>query len=382
MSDDGFMMDKASAVSDEFLEKYPATIFPPSLKEANAYHLERCVRVLPHDNNTAGFFCAVLVKNSELPSLRAKILAEMSAKKTVVAIATDEPTTRQYGYKLRLKTHVAPTMIEWTTEVTDDNLKTTSTTETSTYKMPPHEIDPACKPTQLIPQVDDNFSFCEQTTEEWIKIKEFFKISDDFDPTNMIMRHDRTVFFQSCPMVKTLVKYNRELVDSNFSAALGVCIFFGMPNLCIKVDTELQTMMSHEGLAFLYPFIQKQVVNIDSEDLLKLAFYERVKIDTLSEKAQTDIKETDQGCILFVYRPKYMSSQPNCNITLVGARGENWCTHYKEGRVSDWKNTFRLAGMEREDYGRKIQEEKLVAALEKDKKAKEKQNAEPEKMET
>ncbi|XP_039698741.1 RNA cytosine C(5)-methyltransferase NSUN2 isoform X1 [Pteropus medius] len=44
------------------------TMFPP--KDANtlqAMHLERCLRILPHHQNTGGFFVAVLVKKSSMP---------------------------------------------------------------------------------------------------------------------------------------------------------------------------------------------------------------------------------------------------------------------------------------------------------------------------
>ncbi|XP_053402468.1 RNA cytosine-C(5)-methyltransferase NSUN2-like [Mercenaria mercenaria] len=374
MTEEGFFLENFTDANEKFQADYPATVFPPPIKEVMAYHMERCVRVLPHDNDTTGFFCAVLVKTSELPWIRAKIIEEMKAKRLEPKL--EEPKARQYGYNIKLKCHVAPTEIEWTTEITNQKLQTITRVSKETFGVPAQEMDPSCKPRQLIPEVEQNFVFCEKTTEEWLKIKEFFKISDDFDPTNMVMRHNKTTYFQSCPMAKSLVKYNKEKAESNFSAAIGTCIFFPMPELWNKVDTTVPTMMSHEGLAFLYPFITKQLVNINSEDLLKLAFYDKVKIETLSEKAQTDLKEADQGCVLFVYRPKYMSSLPNCNITFVGARGDNWCLHYKDGRTSEWKNTFRLADMEREDYGRKLQEEKLMAALEKDKKDKE------EKMET
>jgi len=42
----------------------------------------------------------------------------------------------------------------------------------------------------------------------------------------------------------------------------------------------------------LYPFIGKQIVNIDREDLLKLAYWEKVKIVDLSEKAQLELNES------------------------------------------------------------------------------------------
>lgn len=384
MTEDGIFLEKYSDANEEFTSEYPETVFPPPIKEAMAYHMERCIRVLPHDSDTAGWFCAVLVKNSELPWIREKILEEMKVQQQQEqqTMETEEESSglKKYGYTIKLKCHVIPTEIEWVTETTNQKLQTTTRTNIERYAMPEQEMDPACKPRELIPSVDGDFTFCEQTTEQWILIKAFFGITDDFDPTNMVMRNNRTTFYQSCPMVKALIQNNRDQANKNFGSDFGVCMFFVLPTMIIHMNTSTPVMMSHECLSFLYPFIKKQLVNITSDDLIKLAFYDKVKIDTLSEKAQADLKETEQGCVLFVYRPKYMSSLPNCNITFVGARGEQWCLHFKDGKTSEWKNTFRLAGMEREDYGRKLQEEKLVAALAKDK-LKEKEKEE-EKMQT
>lgn len=46
-------------------EALPATIHPPTslnMEEAESYHLERCLRILPQDQNTGGFFVAVFEK--------------------------------------------------------------------------------------------------------------------------------------------------------------------------------------------------------------------------------------------------------------------------------------------------------------------------------
>jgi hypothetical protein len=40
-------------------------MFPPD--NAEALHLERCLRLLPHHADTGGFFVAVLMKAAELP---------------------------------------------------------------------------------------------------------------------------------------------------------------------------------------------------------------------------------------------------------------------------------------------------------------------------
>lgn len=54
---------------------FPTSVWPPSDEEAAHMHLDRCWRILPHHNDTGGFFVAVLEKISPLPGApkRAKI---------------------------------------------------------------------------------------------------------------------------------------------------------------------------------------------------------------------------------------------------------------------------------------------------------------------
>ena len=47
------------------------SMFPP--EGAEALHLERCLRLLPHHANTGGFFVAVLMKAAELPQGAANV---------------------------------------------------------------------------------------------------------------------------------------------------------------------------------------------------------------------------------------------------------------------------------------------------------------------
>lgn len=44
------------------------SVFPPSEEEAKALHLENCMRVYPHDQNTGGFFITCLEKKEEEPA--------------------------------------------------------------------------------------------------------------------------------------------------------------------------------------------------------------------------------------------------------------------------------------------------------------------------
>ncbi|OQR97929.1 tRNA (cytosine-5-)-methyltransferase NSUN2-like protein [Achlya hypogyna] len=56
----------AASEADRRAFKLRPSMFAPTKDEAAAFHLDRCLRVLPHDNDTHGFFIAVVKKSREL----------------------------------------------------------------------------------------------------------------------------------------------------------------------------------------------------------------------------------------------------------------------------------------------------------------------------
>jgi len=56
----------------EYRGGYKETMFPPSKEVADEIHFDRCMRIYPQDQNTGGFFVAVLQKKSNLPWSRNK----------------------------------------------------------------------------------------------------------------------------------------------------------------------------------------------------------------------------------------------------------------------------------------------------------------------
>ena len=59
-------------------------MFPPTAEEAATMHLERCIRLLPHHQNTGGFFVAVLRKTRDL-AMSAEEAANAAAGKAAEA---------------------------------------------------------------------------------------------------------------------------------------------------------------------------------------------------------------------------------------------------------------------------------------------------------
>jgi len=66
-----------------------ASIFPPKPENAATFNLDRCIRVLPHHQNTGGFFVAVLKKIAPLP-WESVNKAALAAKKEAKEVATND----------------------------------------------------------------------------------------------------------------------------------------------------------------------------------------------------------------------------------------------------------------------------------------------------
>ncbi|XP_065913229.1 RNA cytosine-C(5)-methyltransferase NSUN2-like isoform X2 [Dysidea avara] len=68
------------------------TMFPPVVEEAQLMGLEKCVRILPHHQDTGGFFVAVLEKSDILPWQSKKVSQTNPPVKPTTDTQTDQPT--------------------------------------------------------------------------------------------------------------------------------------------------------------------------------------------------------------------------------------------------------------------------------------------------
>ncbi|XP_049852446.1 RNA cytosine C(5)-methyltransferase NSUN2-like [Schistocerca gregaria] len=64
MGRDGTWYSAHDQLPERLQLRIPLTVFPPDEETAKSYHLERCMRFLPHDQDTGGFFVAVIEKVS------------------------------------------------------------------------------------------------------------------------------------------------------------------------------------------------------------------------------------------------------------------------------------------------------------------------------
>eukprot|EP00762_Andalucia_godoyi_P007767 ANDGO_01798.mRNA.1 Multisite-specific tRNA:(cytosine-C(5))-methyltransferase trm4a len=82
-------------------KRYPRSVFPPSEEESSWMHLDRCMRFLPHFQDTGGFFVAKLRKTAELNPSRAerkmKYLAHRKVEEECGATAADAEVAMEGG---------------------------------------------------------------------------------------------------------------------------------------------------------------------------------------------------------------------------------------------------------------------------------------------
>ncbi|QRG39820.1 hypothetical protein FDK38_004277 [Candidozyma auris] len=80
-------------------ESVPASAFPPSEEEAKQFHLDRCIRVYPHLQNTGGFFITVFEKegtdNQKGAKRAASTEAEVDSKKQKIEPSAEAPQRKQ-----------------------------------------------------------------------------------------------------------------------------------------------------------------------------------------------------------------------------------------------------------------------------------------------
>ncbi|GFT47148.1 hypothetical protein TNCV_3747921 [Trichonephila clavipes] len=141
---------KFEEVPEKNLTHIRPHMFPPPLEVAKELHLERCIRILPHHQDTGGFFVAVLQKNEKLP---------------------------------------------WE--------KATGDVQDNTNRPPP-------KKRKIWGYKEDPFIFMDDVDEIWPKMKEFYKLSD-FPTSQFLSRcvegKKRNIYFTS-KIVKNIIQEN------------------------------------------------------------------------------------------------------------------------------------------------------------------------------
>ncbi|KAK0425499.1 hypothetical protein QR680_009237 [Steinernema hermaphroditum] len=179
------------------------SMFPPSREEAERFHLDRSFRVLPHVQNTGGFFVAVLNK-------KAQINPKADADDSAVAKPPAPKKRKMQGY------------------------------------------------------LEDPFVFLEKGDERFLDVSSYYGIKSSFPAENMLARtkeadQKRTLYFVNSA-VKEFLQCNQERVKV---INAGVKMFGRTEtkfNAC-------KFRLAQDGLKIVLPYMEKRVVEISPDEM-------------------------------------------------------------------------------------------------------------------
>lgn len=302
---------------DEVPEKYHTIIrpqmFPPTAEVAQKIGLGKCMRLLPHYQNTGAFFVAVLVKKALMPWERQE---KEDADKAAAVPAEEKPT--------------------------DGNGDAAPVEDEKSVPWGPQR-----KKRRLHGYKEDPYVFFGPDESVWNDIKEFYEIDQPrevFDPTCLLTRcvggKKKNIYFCS-QAVKDLVQNNESAIKI---INTGVKAFVR----CDNRNMKCQFRLANEGLACIREFIgESRRVNVTRDDLILLLQNTEIAnpppLDQLSKETYDRVQDVRAGSCLLLYK-----EDDDFALTLVGWRGTSSLRAYTES--SDSVHMLRLLGADVSKY--------------------------------
>lgn len=278
-------------------------MFPPEKTDAIKYSLEKCMRILPHFQNTGGFFVAVFTKIHHLPwerQLKPKQNQMNDGEKDEADIKN---TTANGGQPQRKKRRIFG-----------------------------YREDPFI------------FPFKEEENHEWQQIKLFYDIDSSksngaFNATQLLTRSlggkKKNIYFCS-KQIKELVQANEDRIKI---INTGVKVFARCDHRNMKCEFRL----ANEGLQTIGNLIgNARRLNVSKEEFIALLEHSDPKnpldFDALSSATKTYMQSIDSGSVVIAFH----DNNDNFTLEVVGWKGEKSLRAYID--VNDSIHLLRLLG--------------------------------------
>ncbi|XP_060109712.1 RNA cytosine C(5)-methyltransferase NSUN2 [Heteronotia binoei] len=305
MTKDGQWFEDWKAVPPNRHTQIRPTMFP--LKDEaklKALNLERCLRILPHHQNTGGFFVAVLIKNSPMPWNKRSPKLPLSQKTEHVAQSSEAVSLETVACDVVTKARGEDSLVKESSESRKDGVCG----------------PPPTKKMRLFGFKEDPFVFLSEEDPLFSPIQAFYALDPSFPRMNLLTRTQEG-------KKKQLYMVSKEIRDVllNNSEKLKV-INTGIKVWCRNSDGEqfgCAFRLAQEGIYTLYPFINARIVIIGLGDVKVLLTEENPFLNKLGGEVQSQVREMAMGSIVLKYEPD--PSQPEtlqCSIVLCGWLGK------------------------------------------------------------
>uniref|UniRef100_A0A2K5RWH8 tRNA (cytosine(34)-C(5))-methyltransferase n=1 Tax=Cebus imitator TaxID=2715852 RepID=A0A2K5RWH8_CEBIM len=185
MTKDGQWFTDWDAVPHSRHTQIRPTMFPlKDPEKLRAMHLERCLRILPHHQNTGGFFVAVLVKKSSMPwnKRQPKLQGKSAETRGSTQVSPADPTEGKPTDPSKLEsmsvTRTGDTEIAHATEDLENN----GNRKNGVCRLPPS------KKMKLFGFKEDRFVFIPEGDPLFPPIEKFYALDPSFSRMNLLTR--------------------------------------------------------------------------------------------------------------------------------------------------------------------------------------------------
>ena len=244
--------------------------FPPTVDECSKMHLERCLRCLPHDMNTGGFFVALLKKTAPIGS-KAKALAEkqkaIGGAQNVKEEATE--STSKDEACIASKTIICQESGELCTA----------------------EPEKATKPRTRTGKDLGNSDFVVVDEAIWPPLETFYGFSDEFPKDQFMAREcgkSKVVYF--------ITKVVKDKLIGNGIQKKVMVINSGLKALeRNSKECDVEYRVTQEGIHYVAPYMTKRVFVVDARDFCICNNAGGIWIGNFSETFQEQLRALSQG---------------------------------------------------------------------------------------
>jgi len=376
MSKEMKVIPTAEDIPKEWTNLYHRHLFPTD----KDLKLERCLRPLPHHQDTGGFFVAVLEKTALLPG-------EVREVEKILPFTTDAAGKKTYekplqrfksgskkrprGFKEEPYFYLSDKIAEWESkskaeqEAMMAEWESKSKTEKEIMETSPAEekLPEPLKSSDVTVQKDDEKKLAEQISAEseqkdeeaddeedvklWALLSKFFGLRKDVPEasfTNFMSRskekNSRNIYFTNS-LIRDLVERNQEKMKI---INTGTKAFVRSENK----GTHCGWRMSQEGIQAMLPLISHRSLAVTREDLVQILIDNDAKeppqLLTMSPLVQGGARALESGSVVMEYhgdpsRPQgeqgEVPAQDKIKIELVGWKGASSLRCYvtKQDRV-------------------------------------------------
>ncbi|OAD02329.1 hypothetical protein MUCCIDRAFT_179535 [Mucor lusitanicus CBS 277.49] len=240
-------------------KKHAASTFPPTAEEAKEMHLDRCLRIYPHQQDTGGFFVAVFEKIKPLTAADRITLAKQKGSQT------DAPST---------------------TEAADDKEEE----EAKPYESKPKRDVPGIK--------EAPFEMMAADSADLKEITEFYGLDPNFPRDQFLLRSDGNAKGRSLYFVSSSIK--RVLESKDFSRLqtvnTGVRLFVRQSS---PVENGSPFRLTSEGMPILDAVMSDKRRIIVDMNVLRILLVEAFPtLEQFPEQLRDKVRPMESGCCI------------------------------------------------------------------------------------